>query len=197
MGHYHVAHQLRDNAWYPGALEYVSPNPWGELKDEARAGREGQKGWLLVELGRGLEVTFRPVALARRLVDLPALHAGGLGVVEIDRGIAERVEAVEHGIDDQIVRQVVHGVPRPVRRELNHAQIREFKTRALHYHLDLRSPEPHREVGVGAPGARQTLVDTLVDYLRRRPLDVELDRDRLVALGKTYMDDVERALREE
>ena len=51
LGHYHVAHAVRENAWYAGALEYVSPNPWGELQDEAKEGRRGEKGWLLVELG--------------------------------------------------------------------------------------------------------------------------------------------------
>ena len=41
LGHYHVAHQVRENAWYAGALEYVSPNPWGELRDEERETKAG------------------------------------------------------------------------------------------------------------------------------------------------------------
>jgi hypothetical protein len=43
---------------------------------------------------------------------------------------------------------------------------------------------------------RQTLVELLADYLARRPLDAEVDRGELVALGRRYMDDVERDLRE-
>ncbi len=197
LGHYHVAHRVRENAWYAGALEYVSPNPWGELRDEARAGREGQKGWLLVSLGDGASVEFRAVSLARRLVDLPPVHASGLAADEIDARLRQHVEDVSEGIDEQVVRQIVHDVPRPVARELDHAAIREYKARALHYHLDLRRPQARRAIGVGAPGQRQTLSEVLTDYLGRRPLDADVDRSRLVTLARTYMDEVERAVLEE
>jgi hypothetical protein len=197
LGHYHVAHQVAENAWYSGSLEYVSPNAWGELVDEAREGREGQKGWLLVELDGGVSVEFRPIELTRRLIDLPPIHAAGLGADEISSAIGEHVERVGGGVDDQIVRQLVYDVPRPIARDLDHEMIRDLKARALHYHLDLRRPPPHREVGVGSPGARQTLVDVLADYLGRRPLDADVDRDRLIALGRRYMQDVEQELHED
>jgi hypothetical protein len=197
LGHYHVAHAVAENAWYSGALEYVSPNPWGELRDEAKAGRQGQKGWLSVELGDAPTVEFRPIQLARTLIDLPPIHAAGMGAEEVSATVRAHVEGAGAPIDDQVVRQVVFDVPRPIARELDHALIREYKTRALHFHLDLRRPERQREVGVGAPGTRQTLTDLLADYLGRRPLDAEVGRDRLVALGRQYMDQVEQALREE
>ncbi len=92
---------------------------------------------------------------------------------------------------------MVHDVPRPIARDLDHAWVRELKARALHYHLDLRRPRPHREVGVGAPGVRQTLTDILTGYLGRRPIDAEVDRRRLIALGESYMDQVERELLED
>lgn len=192
LGHYHVAHRVRNNAWYAGALEHVSTNPWGELQDEAREGREGQKGWLLIELGEGACVTFRPIALARRFYDLPAIHGEGLAAAEIDAAIQERVGAVSGGIEHHVVRQVVWDVPRPVARDLDHECIRGLKALALHYHLDLRRPRPPREVGVGAPGTRRTLTDVLADYLSRRPLAAELDRTELLALGCRYMEAVER-----
>jgi len=188
LGHYHVAHQVAENAWYSGALEYVSHNPWGELLDEAREGRAGKKGWLLVELAKTPSVRFRAVELARRVVDLQPIHASGLGAVEISDAIRAQAER----IDDQVVRQVVFDVPRPIARDLDHAMIRDLKARALHFHLDLRRPEAQREVGVGSPGTRQTLADVLTDYLSRRPLDAEVDRERLVALGRQYMHDVEQ-----
>jgi hypothetical protein len=197
LGHYHVAHQVRENAWYSGALEYVSTNPWGELRDEQREGREGRKGWLLVDLADGMKVEFRDVPLARRFIDLAPIHASGLGAAEIDAAIGAHVERVDPGIDDQIVRQLVYDVPRPLARDLDHARIRELKARALHYHLDLRRPQQQHEVGVAAPGQRQTLNDLLTDYLGRRPIDADVPRDRLVALGERYMHEVEQALREE
>lgn len=197
LGHYHVAHRVRVNAWYAGALEHVSPNPWGELQDEAREGRKGQKGWLLVDLADTAAITFRPIRLARQFIDLPTIHAEGLTAAEIDTAIQERVGAVSDGIDDQVVRQVVWDVPRPVARDLDHSCVRELKARALHYHLDLRRPRPQREEAVKPSGARQTLTDLLADYLARRPLPAELDREGLVALGRRYMQAVETDARAE
>lgn len=196
LGHYHVARQLQPNVWYAGALEYVSPNPWGELRDEEAQGRRGRKGWLLVELDRPPRVEFRAVALARKLIDLPPIHGAGLAPGELDRMIAERVAEVAGGIEGHIVRQLVWDVPRAVARDLSYAPIREFKTRALHYHLDIRRPRPAREVGVGAPGPRRTLAELVVDYLSRRPLDATVDRARLVSLARQYLDQVDRRERE-
>jgi DNA repair exonuclease SbcCD nuclease subunit len=196
LGHYHVAHRVAENAWYCGALDYVSSNPWGELLDEARERRPGAKGWLLVELGDALRVEFRPVPLARRIVDLPAIDAAGLGADAVNERIRENVASLRGGIAEQIVRQVVTGIPRPIARELDYTTVREYKSTALHYQLDLRRPQDRHEVGVGAPGVRQTLVDLVADYLARRPLDAEVDHGELVALGRRYMDDVERDLRE-
>jgi hypothetical protein len=81
-----------------------------------------------------------------------------------------------------------------VARELSHTAIRAFKTEALHFHLDLRRPEPHRTTGVGSPGRRQTLPELVVSYLEGRPLPAELDREAFVRLGRELMDTVEREL---
>ena len=197
LGHYHVASKVAANAWYSGALDYVSTNPWGELVDEAREGRKGKKGWLLVRLDESLQVEFRAVSLARNLVDLEPIQGEGLGAADLDRVIAERVAAVPGGIGDNIVRQVVFDVPRPIARDLNQQQIREFKAAALHYNLDIRRPPTARMVGVGAPGQRQTLSELVSDYLSRRTLTAEVDRKKLIALAAEYMNEVERDLLEE
>lgn len=197
LGHYHVAHQVRPNAWYAGALDYVSPNPWGELRDEAREGRQGQKGWLLVDLDAGTaRVTFQPIPAARRLIDLRPIHATGLEAPAIDAQIAERVAEVEGGIENQIVRLVVHDIPRATARELDYAQIRELKSRALHFHLDLRKPPPAERTGVASvAGERRTLGDMLAAYLEGYPLPEGLPRQDFVALGAAYLADVEQAER--
>jgi hypothetical protein len=83
-------------------------------------------------------------------------------------------------------------VPRHVARELDHAAIRAYKAEALHLNLDIRRPEIHRTVGVGAPGRRQTLPELVRDYLSHRPLPADLDRDEFVRLGAELMDAVER-----
>jgi DNA repair protein SbcD/Mre11 len=188
LGHYHVAHEVAANAWYPGALEYTSTNPWGELRDEAHAKRPG-KGYLLVDLP-GAHVTFRPVAPARRFIDLLALDAAGLGPKEIDARIAERVAGAKPAIDDQVVRLVVQDVARATARDLDHPAIRGYKARALNFLLDLRRPVEQRTVAVGGPGKRHTLPEVVRGFLERRPLDAELPRAEFVRLGVEY---VERA----
>lgn len=192
LGHYHVQHQVAPKVWYAGSLEYVSPNLWGELADEGRHGSRG-KGWLLVDVDRGT-AERRPVALAREVIDLDPILAEGLMADAINALIAERVAAVSGGVTDKIVRLRVHGIPRHVARELDHAAIRALKAAALHFHLDLRRPEVLRAVGTGAPGRRQTLPELVRSYLERRPLPAELDRATFVALGETLIDGVERDL---
>jgi hypothetical protein len=192
LGHYHVQHRVAPRVWYAGSLEYVSPNLWGELIDEIDHGLTG-KAWLLADLDRGT-AERRPVPLAREILDLEPLEGDGLSAAALDAQIALRIATVPGGVHDKIVRQLVHNVPRHVARELDHAAIRALKADALHFHLDLRRPEVHRVVGVGAPGRRQTLPELVRHFLEHRPLPAELDREAFVRLGEALMDGIERDL---
>ena len=194
LGHYHTAQSVATNAWYSGSLEYLPPNPWGQLQDEAaqRASAKGKKartgkGYLLVDLP-GARVSFRSIAPARRHVDLPPIQAAGRNAKELDAQIAERVNGAK--IDDQIVRLLVWDVDRSVARDLDHTAIRGYKARALNFQLELRRPEAQRTAGtVAGPGARrQTLTETVRDFLGRRPLDAELNRETFVKLGVEYLE---------
>ena len=192
LGHYHVQREIAPNAWYSGSLEYVGNNPWGDQVDEAEQGIRG-KGWLLADLEHGT-VTREPVEASRAVIDVDPVHAEGLGAEAIDKLIAERLRAIPGGVADRIVRLKVYDVPRHIARELDHAAIRAYKSEALHLHLDIRRPELHRTVGTGAPGRRQTLPELVHDYLSRRPLPAELDREAFVRLGDGLVDEVERDL---
>lgn len=195
LGHYHVQHRVRDGAWYAGALEYVSPNPWGELREERQEGFRG-KGWLLVDLDDGT-VERQPIAPPRRVIDLPWLDAEDLAGAELDRLLASAMEEIDGGIDGAVIRQVVRNVPRSVARELDHAAIREWKARALHFQLDLRRPDaPTRSVGMGAPGQRRTLAEELQHFLADRKLPAGMDRDRFVTEGVGLLAEVEREAEE-
>ncbi len=189
LGHYHVAQQVADNAWYAGSLEYVSPNPWGQLQDEAERSRSG-KCYLLVDLPAA-RVTPRPIAPARRHVDLPPIEGKGLTPKELDERIKDAVTRAKPPIDNQIVRQLVFDVSRATARDLDHTAVRAFKARALHFLLDLRRPEVERADGAGAgvigEGRRQTLPETVRGFLEHRPLDAELDRAEFVRLGVEYL----------
>ncbi|HXE58230.1 MAG TPA: exonuclease SbcCD subunit D [Gemmatimonadales bacterium] len=190
LGHYHVQCEVAPGVWYAGALDYVSPNCWGEAREEAKRGRPG-KGWLLVDLARG-EVEPHPVPLARRVLDLEPIDAAGRTAEEIDGLIAKRVRGVPGGIEDQVVRLVVWNIPRHIGRSLDHAAIRRYKSEALHFHLDLRRPELHRIVGMGAPARRQTLGEIVASYLGRRLLPADVDREAFVRLGTELLEAVER-----
>ena len=192
LGHYHVAQRIESNVWYAGALEYVSPNPWGQLEDEREHGRAG-KGYLLVELP-GARVTFRPIRAARQVIDLPPVHGAGLSPKELDVEIAKRVTATKPPIDDQIVRLRVYDVERATARDLDHAAIRTYKTRALSFQLDIRRPETQAGTMPDWRGRRLPLSETVREFLRRRPLDAGLDRDAFVRLG---LETLERAGEEE
>jgi DNA repair protein SbcD/Mre11 len=185
LGHYHVAHQVEPNVWYAGSLAYISPNPWGQLQDEADRGRSG-KYYLLVELPAA-RVTPRPIPPARRHVELPPIEGKGLTPNELDERIAAAVAGAKPAIDDQIVRQLVFDVSRATARDLDHAAIRAYKARALHFQLDLRRPEVQRVEASGAPGRRQTLPETVQEFLEHRPLDADLDRAEFVRLGVEYV----------
>ena len=188
LGHYHTAQSVATNAWYSGSLEYLPPNPWGQLQDEAdqKKSKRNGKGYLLVELP-GARVTFRPIAPARRHIDLPPIQGAGLNAKELDAQIAERVTGAK--IDDQIVRLLVWDVERAVARDLDHAAIRGYKARALNFQLDLRRPESQRVASTPGAGARrQTLPETVKEFLGRRPLDAELNRETFVKLGVEYLE---------
>jgi hypothetical protein len=105
----------------------------------------------------------------------------------VSAAMAANVAAVEGRIDHQVVRQVLHDIPRSVSRDLDYGAIREFKSRALHFRVDARRPEPMRTVDIGETGQRQTIPDLVEAFLRERQLTPGVDRDALCALGREYL----------
>jgi DNA repair protein SbcD/Mre11 len=116
------------------------------------------------------------------------MSGAGLSPSSLDEAIRDALDNCEGGIEDKIVRLVVRDVPRHILRELDHKALREFKRRALHFHLDTRRPEIVRpEKGQAAPGRRASLADTVRDKLRSRALTENIDREALVELGLHYL----------
>lgn len=192
LGHYHVYRAVAPNAFYSGSIEYTSANPWGELHEEADARLPG-KGLIEHDLATGAH-RFHPIAPARAWIDLPHVAARGMGARDLDAAVRAAVDACPGGIDDNVVRLVLRDVPRHVARELDHRALREYRRRALHFHLDARRPEILRvTTGNAAPVRRPSLAEMLQQRLRDRPLDPDVDRESLVQLGMRYLDDVDRA----
>ena len=181
LGHYHIATELAPNMWYAGAIERTSTNIWAEV---------GEKGFLVYDTTSGA-ATFHPVP-TRRVFDLDRLSARGLSPAEVDAAIERSVSALPDGLEGKIVRLVVADIPRHVVRELDHRRIREYRAEALHFHLDARPPEILRVVASGAPMRRQTLREQVESYLAKHwtPSSEMIDRERLVALGRGYLDAV-------
>jgi DNA repair exonuclease SbcCD nuclease subunit len=189
LGHYHVYRRMSPNQFYSGSLDYTSTNSWGERIEEEMAGVPG-KGIVEHDLATGTH-TFHPLQPSREFVDLPMVSARGLTTEEVNARIAAVVEACPGGIDEKVVRLVIRDLPRHITRQLDHKQLREFRRRALHFHLDTRRPEIIRSVGHGAPGRRPSLADFVRDKLRERMVPADVDRDALVTLGLRYLKDAE------
>jgi DNA repair exonuclease SbcCD nuclease subunit len=194
LGHYHVYREIAPNAYYAGSIDYTSANAWGELVEE-RTGNVPGKGIIEHDLATGAH-RFHPLPPSRPLVDLPTVTASGMTAAELDASIRDVVAAAPEGIDEKIVRLVVRDVPRHVARELDHKALREYKRRAMHFHLDTRRPEILRTSASGAPGRRPSLADTVRDKLRTRLLPSDVDREALVALGLHYLEAADSVLEE-
>lgn len=186
LGHYHVYAPLGSNGGYSGSIEYTSTNPWGELMEERAAGVAG-KVFVEYDLDTGVR-TLHPITPARALVDLPRIEGHGMTAAEIDAAIRAHVAAVPGGIDDKIVRQVVRDVPRHVASEIDQRRLRDYKQRALHFHLDARRPEiVQRATNGPVAGRRASLAELMETHIAARPILGDIDRPRLTALGLHYL----------
>lgn len=186
LGHYHVYRSIAPNAFYSGSLDYTSTNPWGELAEEREMGLLG-KGIIEHDLATGTH-KFHALPPLRPWVDLTPMSGAGLSPASLDEAIRDALDNCDGGIEDKIVRLVVRDVPRHILRDLDHKALREYKRRALHFHLDTRRPEIVRpEKGQSAPGRRASLADTVRDKLRSRVLTENIDREALVELGLHYL----------
>ncbi len=190
LGHYHVHREVAPNAYYAGSIDYTSPNPWGEIREEREAGIydpvRGGKGIIEWDLDTSTH-TFHPLAVARPLVDLPRVDGTGLTAAELDEAVRERVDSSRVPIDDHVVRLVVTDVPRHVARQMDPKAVRDIKRRALHFNLDVRRPELIRRTASGAPGKRPSLSEVLREKLETRALSAELDRKAFVAVGMEFL----------
>jgi DNA repair protein SbcD/Mre11 len=190
LGHYHVYRPLGENAYYSGSIDYSSADPWGELLEEHESRITG-KGFIEHDLRTGAH-QFHALTLERSVIDLPELWAAGLTAAELDGRIRDSVESIEGGIDHKVVRLLVRHAPRHIVRELNQAALRDYKRRALHFHLDTRRPEITRlHGGAASPGRRPSLADVVREKLTSRVLESDIDRAALVELGLHYLREAE------
>jgi hypothetical protein len=190
LGEYHVYAEVEPNVFYSGSIDYTSANLWLKLYEENKSGVRG-KGFIERDLATG-EHTFHVLPPSRPVIDLPAINARGLTVAEIDERIRLAAESVRGGIDDKIIRLMIRDLPRHIGRELDHKAIRDYKRRALNFHLDLRRPDTLRLHAAGSPGRRPSLNEIVREKLLVRPLDADVDRAVLVDRAMAYLDEAQR-----
>lgn len=194
LGHYHVYREVATRAYYSGSLDYTSSNPWGELREE-KAQRIPGKGFIEHDLVSGAH-RFHPVQPSRPLLDLEYIDASGMSAQDLDRAIKARVDTAPGGIDDRVVRLTVRNVARHIVRELDHAALRDYRKRAMHFHFDTRRPDPlppRAGNGGGGRPRRATLPELVAERLRERALPVDVDREQFVTLGMQYLKQAEDA----
>ncbi len=189
LGHYHVHQRVAANAFYSGSLDYTSLNVWFDLSEQEELGLKG-KGFVEFDL-ESRKHSFHTVPASRDFLSLREINAREMSVAEVDAAIRTAVEKVKGGIDDKVVRLVIRDIPRHVARELDHRALRDYKKRALSFHLDARKPEESRRDAGGAPTRRPSVQDVVRDHLGTRPLPPDLDRGRLIALGMQYLEDAD------
>ena len=112
---------------------------------------------------------------------------------ELDSAIESSLAKIPDGIDGKIIRLRIFELPRDIYRELDHKKIREYRTRALHFHLDTKPPKAVRHEGSAAPGRRFTLEEELAAFLKGRwtPSSKSVDMEELVQLGVRYLREAE------
>ena len=194
LGDYHVAHQVAPNAWYSGALDYVTTNPWAELQAETALGRPGVKGWLLATLepGQPPQVELQAVPLARRVLELPAIDAAGLEPDVVSAQLAAQAADVE----GQIVKQPLVNVTKSMNAGLDYALIRRLKSQALQYHLAIQKAEEAIAVDnvlLDGTGRRRPLAEIVANKLATMELPPDLDRERLITMGAGYLERANQA----
>lgn len=190
LGHYHSYHQVAPNAFYSGSIEYTSSNIWGEVAEDAKNGTFG-KGIVEHDLESGSH-QFHRIQSPRSVIDLPAIDATGLTSAEVTAAVLSRIEECKGGIDDQIVRLVVHSIEKHIIRDLDHRMLRGLKARAMHFNFDPRRPDEELQArGIAAPRRRLVLADLLREFLSTRKLSPGIDRTAFVDLGMNYLAQVE------
>ena len=179
FGHYHLFEELAPNAYYAGSLEYTSSNIWSETVTP--------KGFIEYDLDERKLVKFHEIE-TREVIDLRPVDAAQLTADDLNLKIARRIESIGGGHTNKIVRLVIENLPRAVQADLDWAAIRGIRSEALHFELQLRPPGRGSSVGTRTePGSTRSLEEEWEEFARAHEIPAGVERDRLVSLGRDYL----------
>ncbi|MCE5198085.1 MAG: DNA repair exonuclease [Armatimonadota bacterium] len=180
FGHYHVFEELAPNAYYSGSLEYTSSNIWSETKQP--------KGIVEYDVDEHKLVAFHKIP-TRDVIDLRPIDAGGIVAPDLNLKIKNRIESVSGGHENKIVRLVVENLHRSVQADLDFSLVRQIRSEALHFELQLRPPSRDGKSGVAPSesGMAKPLEQEWDEFARAYDAPPGINRDQFVDLGREYL----------
>lgn len=132
LGHVHLHKEVALNTCYPGSLEFTSTNIWAEADEN--------KGFIEIELPSG-QRKFHELTSPREVRSLLPLDATGLSPDEVMQQIVDVLESVPGGVEGKILRLEINNLSREIFRQLDHKELRRWKSKALNITIDHRTPE--------------------------------------------------------
>lgn len=185
FGHYHCFTELAPNAYYAGSLEYTSTSIWSETKVE--------KGFIEYDLDDHKLVQFHKTD-TRDVIDLRPIDAQEVAAPELNTMIHRRIESVPGGHFDKIVRLVVENLPRSVQSDLDFSLVRQIRSEALHFDLQLRPPSRSSRSADGRDaGVAKPLEEEWDDFAKAHEVPGGVDRERFISIGRDYLTKQESA----
>ncbi len=175
-GHFHSFTHLGGHAYYAGAIERTSNNIWQEAEEP--------KGFIEFNLVTH-SATFHPLRKPRPTVDLPPIDATSQSIDCINQLIRDHAQQVD--VTDKVVRQRIVNIPQSMQKLLDYHTIRQLQARALHYLLDLRSPQQCALEPTGITAPRGGLAQLTREFLAKYPLPQGIDRHEFVERGVAYL----------
>lgn len=179
FGHYHCFTELAPNAFYSGSLEYTSTSIWNETKQE--------KGFIEYDLDDHKIVNFHNVP-TRNVIDLRPIDAAGVEADKLNLMINQRIESVPGGHLNKIVRLVVENLPRSVQANLDFSMVRQIRSEALHFELQLRPPVRNgRKLTSSDGNTARPLEEEWDEFARAYEVPGGVNRERLITIGRNYL----------
>jgi DNA repair exonuclease SbcCD nuclease subunit len=185
FGHWHLPTEIGPRAWYAGAPDSTSSDPWQEAREIE--GRALERGWRLWDVDAGTSVHM-PVPGAVRYHDLNAGDAEDAAPADLTARMASLVADVPAG---DVARVVLRNVGRDTAAALDLRAVRRAGRHLLHCQPVIRRAE---SVEVGSRRVRSTrsLAELLADRIAQNVAD-PAERETICALGARYIQDAEPA----
>jgi hypothetical protein len=103
--------------------------------------------------------------------------------------IQRRIESIEGGHENKIVRLVVENLHRSVQADLDFSLVRQVRSEALHFELQLRPPtrDGRTLTSSSDSGVAKSLEEEWDEFAKAYETPAGVDKDRFTNLGRDYL----------